>query len=217
MRSSFCIQYIAFHIAIGVAIVLILMVTGVIDISRDHHVIKDVDVPSPVVPDSYEPPGGVMEPPDYQLPFSIQGYTDEDFIWLQRNIYFESRNQGFQDMVAVGYVVVNRVRDPRYANSIREVVTQSKLDLINNPIRNKCHFSWFCDGRSDNPDLTNPLEREAWNASGRAAHLVLNGSVEDPTNGALYYHMPSTTPYWAQTIGYTQRTVKIGHIFYRRL
>ena len=40
------------------------------------------------------------------------------------NMYWESRNQTFHGLLAVGQVVMNRVHDPRYPNTICEVVHQ---------------------------------------------------------------------------------------------
>ena len=68
---------------------------------------------------------------------------------LADNIYFEARNQGFAGWVAVAQVTLNRVRDDRFPNTICEVVKQGLTYESGFPIRDKCQFSWYCDGKSD--------------------------------------------------------------------
>ena len=74
---------------------------------------------------------------------------------LAKNIYFEAKNQGTGGWLAVAFVTLNRVKDTRYPNTICEVVYQGpskpswqdpKKQI---PIRHKCQFSWFCDGKPD--------------------------------------------------------------------
>ena len=59
---------------------------------------------------------------------------------LARNIYFESANQSQLGKLAVGLVVMNRVRSDRYPNTICGVVNQ----------RNQ--FSWVNNGKSNTPN-----------------------------------------------------------------
>ena len=74
----------------------------------------------------------------------------------------------------------------------------------------KCQFSWHCDGKTDVPH-----NRSAWEKSLRLSSAVLNkGSVIlDPTDGALWYHSDSVSPYWAASLQVSE--VVGNHIFYR--
>src|SRR6056300_189428 len=76
---------------------------------------------------------------------------------LALNIYFEARNQSFDGKVSVSHVVLNRVKDNRYPNTICGVIYQSYKTSSGFPIRYKCQFSWYCDGKSDVPK-----ENDAW-------------------------------------------------------
>ena len=81
-------------------------------------------------------------------------YTDVDVTWLAKNVYFEARNQGIAGQLAVASVTLNRVADRRFPNTIKEVVTQSLYrnswrDGTPIPIKHKCQFSWWCDGKPD--------------------------------------------------------------------
>jgi len=71
-------------------------------------------------------------------------------VCLALNIYHEARNQPTIGQVAVGQVVMNRVRDERFPDTVCGVVKQGQTyswqpDL---PIRNKCQFSWWCAGQT---------------------------------------------------------------------
>ena len=70
---------------------------------------------------------------------------------LTENIYFEARGQGQAGWLAVAQVTLNRVEDRRFPNTVCEVVKQGLTYASGQPIRNKCQFSWYCDGKSDNP------------------------------------------------------------------
>ena len=75
----------------------------------------------------------------------------EAIMCLALNTYHEAKNQSFVGQVAVAQVVMNRVEDDRYPNNVCDVVKQGltykwKPTL---PIKNRCQFSWYCDGKSD--------------------------------------------------------------------
>jgi N-acetylmuramoyl-L-alanine amidase len=134
---------------------------------------------------------------------------------MAQNIYFESGNQPFSGKLAVANVTLNRVSDTQFPDTICNVVYQSKEwkeswltgDMI--PVRGRCQFSWYCDGRSDEP-----RDSVTWLESIRIADLVL-GSEQylDITDGALWYHADYIYPYWADHL---ERLVVIeNHIFYK--
>ena len=75
------------------------------------------------------------------------------------------------------------------------------------PVRNKCQFSWFCDGKSDIP-----TDSATWMTSLKIANMALTGAYFDVTSGATHYHADSVHPYWADQLN---RTVTIdNHLFY---
>jgi spore germination cell wall hydrolase CwlJ-like protein len=131
-------------------------------------------------------------------------------VCLALNTYHEARDQPFVGQVAVAQVVMNRVRDDRYPNTVCEVVKQSptyswKPDF---PVRNRCQFSWYCDGKSDKPKNT-----KAYAKALMIAHGVYHGNLDDFVEGATHYHAHYVTPEWAKT---KTMTVRINdHIFYR--
>jgi len=144
---------------------------------------------------------------------------------LALNVYHEARDQGTAGLFGVTAVVLNRVNDKRFPNTICEVVyqgptreswkTKKYKDLdpeerIYYPIKNKCQFSWYCDGKNDTPH-----NKEKYQEVLDLVKVILYNELPfvDITDGALFYHADYVTPGWAKT---KQRTIEIeDHIFYR--
>lgn len=96
---------------------------------------------------------------------------------LARVINGEARGEPFEGQVAVGAVVLNRVKHPSFPNSIAAVVYQPGA------------FTATVDGQ---------IGADMYDSSYRAADLCLSGM--DPSNGAIYYYNPSTaTNQWIRT------------------
>lgn len=134
----------------------------------------------------------------------------EALVCLALNVYHEARDQPFIGQVAVAQVVMNRVHDDRYPDDVCDVVMQGptyswKPDF---PVRHRCQFSWYCDGKSDKtPDQT------AWEQALVIAQGVHTGNLDDFVEGATHYHATYVLPEWAET---KYKTVQIGdHVFYR--
>ena len=133
------------------------------------------------------------------------------FLCLALNTYHEAKNQSMIGQIAVAEVVMNRVADSRYPNTICEVVKQGpKYKGSDVPVRHKCQFSWFCDGKSDEPRR----DSKEWRRAQEYARIVLSGRIVlDVTEGATHYHATYVRPAWAKT---KTRTTRIeSHIFYR--
>lgn len=97
------------------------------------------------------------------------GTQSGDLYLLARVISAEARGEPYTGQVAVGAVVLNRVRHSSFPNSISGVIYQSGA------------FSCLDDGQFDEP-----IAESAY----RAAQDALNGS--DPSGGAIYYFNPTT-------------------------
>jgi len=96
---------------------------------------------------------------------------------LARLIHGEARGEPYVGMVAVGAVVLNRVKSSRFPNTIAGVIYQAGA------------FDAVSDGQIN----LAPNEQ-----SRRAARDALNGW--DPTGGCLYYYNPATaTSKWIWT------------------
>ena len=137
------------------------------------------------------------------------------FICLALNTYHEAKNQSLVGQIATAQVVMNRVADNRYPNTICEVVKQGphrpswENPEKEYPVKHRCQFSWYCDGK---PDM--PKNEKAWRKAQDVAFLVYYNKINlDVTEGATHYHATYVKPAWAKTKTRTTRIEK--HIFYR--
>jgi len=129
---------------------------------------------------------------------------------MAANVYHEAKNQSMLGQFAVAQVVMNRVEDHRYPNTICEVVKQGLTYKNGKVVLGKCQFSWYCDGKSDEPNR----DSKAWGKAIRHASIVMGESINlDVTDGATHYHASYVRPAWAKTKTKTTRIDK--HIFYR--
>jgi len=135
------------------------------------------------------------------LPLSVATRTEQKC--LAEAIYFEARGEEEEGQVAVAQVVLNRVKNPAYPNSICGVVYQNKNK------RNRCQFSFACDGIRDR--IASP---GAWKTAERLAKEVLDGRrYLKMVDASTHYHADYVNPRWAKSMA---KRGKIGlHIFYK--
>src|SRR6056300_303686 len=163
----------------------------------------------------------------FQNPQIEELYTEEnrpELYCLAQNIYFEAKSEPLAGQYAVADVVLNRVKDTRYPNTICEVVregpikeswkTRQHKDLapkerIYHPIKNRCQFSWYCDGKADTI-----RDNDSWRMAQIIAYKIVHtDKMRGITEGATHYHADYVSPKWASKI---QLVGSIStHIFYR--
>ena len=139
----------------------------------------------------------------------------EALVCLALNAYHEARDQDIRGMIAVSQVVMNRVESKHFPDDICQVVSQGphrkswadETKLV--PLRDRCQFSWYCDGKSDEPH-----EKQAWETSVLIARGILNGNIDNLVGNSLWYHADYVEPDWAAE---KQEKIIIGdHIFYEK-
>ena len=139
----------------------------------------------------------------------------ESVVCLAKNAYFEARNQSILSQIAVSQVVMNRVQHEDFPNTVCGVVYEAQLskwykEKLNKevPLKDRCQFSWYCDGKADII-----RDQDAYELALAVAHQVLSGyDMVDVTKGALWYHATYVRPYWAKEKLYTVKHE--DHIFY---
>jgi len=148
--------------------------------------------------------------------------TKKEVECLAQNIYHEARGQNDIGKLAVAHVTINRVQHKRFPNTVCGVVKQghtkpSWKDGSPTPIKNKCQFSWYCDGKKDVV-----LEPKAWQEAMVFANQVYHNRVtgfaqssrwNDNVQGAMWYHNTKVDPYWASSMKKVNHID--NHIFYR--
>lgn len=152
------------------------------------------------------------KPTIFDAPVEVEeknNYSDKDIECLARNIYFEARNQSVLGQYAVGWVTINRMYSEKFPNTVCGVVHQAvRKDGV--PVRHKCQFSWYCDGKSD--IITDNI---SYKRAVEIATELLNtySNTLDVTDGATYYHANYVNPSWSRKF---DKIVQIDrHIFYR--
>lgn len=131
---------------------------------------------------------------------------------LALNVYHEARNEGEQGQRAVAWATLNRTTDKHYPDNVCDVIYQSIRDKSGAPIKHKCQFSWYCDGKSDDIE-----DIDSWKEAEYIASDVMSkfGKETDPTGGAVMYHADYVTPDWVDDY---KREVEIDtHIFYAEI
>jgi len=117
---------------------------------------------------------GLAEKPPALLPgnggMGLVNLTAGEMDLLARCISGESRGEPYKGQVAVGAVILNRVKSPVFPNTVREVIyARNQFEVVRN-------------------GQINLAPTDSSVAAARAA-----AAGEDPTGGALYFFDPSKT------------------------
>lgn len=122
---------------------------------------------------------------------------------LATAVYFEARGESEAGQRAVAQVVLNRVLDYRYPSTVCGVVFQ------NQTWRNRCQFSFACDGRPERIS-----DKGSWSTAVKVAEEALVGDYFDEEVGeATHYHATYVRPRWSR---YLRKVDRVGtHIFYQ--
>jgi len=121
---------------------------------------------------------------------------------LTAAIYYEARSQNDDGQRAVAQVVLNRVRDRAFPDSVCGVVYQGSTR------RTGCQFSFTCDG-----SMAFRRDSASWAHARDVAVAALSGQVYAPVGSATFYHANYVLPWWASSM---DRVATVGaHIFYR--
>jgi spore germination cell wall hydrolase CwlJ-like protein len=116
-------------------------------------------------------------------------------------LYWEARDENREGMVAVGHVVLNRVKSRKFPADICAVVKQGGEQP-------PCQFGYWCDGKRDEPE-----PGAQWRLAQAVAKEMLSTPPADPTGGALYFHSVDDGAAWQKQ---RRRTAAIGrHVYYR--
>lgn len=113
---------------------------------------------------------------------AASGGQTSDIQLLARAINGEARGENYEGQVAVGAVILNRVKHPDFPNTIAGVIYEPGA------------FTAVSDGQ-----INHPISEDS--TVYKAARDAMNGW--DPTNGCVYYFNPNTATnkwIWSKTI-----------------
>jgi len=127
---------------------------------------------------------------------------------LVEAIYFEGRSEELIAQLAIANVIIERVRLPNYPNTVCKVVRQGRY-YKGNPIRHKCAFSYWCDGKSERM-----YNKRAKETAIKVAAMAMNGILVEITLEATHYHTRAVSPYWSRHERITYLGSLGSHLFY---
>ncbi len=126
-----------------------------------------------------------------------------DWQCLAEALYFEARGESVKGQFAVGEVILNRVDNPQFPNSVCGVIKQGTGRKF------QCQFTYTCDGIKEVI-----AEPKAYERVGKVAALLLAGAPRKLVKGATHYHTRAVSPSWSRVY---PRVAAIGvHYFYKR-
>lgn len=122
------------------------------------------------------PSVGTPAPAKQSVTLEIQSVDNqEELDWLAKMIYSEGRGETLEGQIAIGAVIMNRVKSPLFPNNIKDVLFEKSYGYY--------QFT---------PAETGAINTATPNAQNiEAAKRAING--EDPTNGALFFYNPDKT------------------------
>ena len=140
----------------------------------------------------------------------VQMVNSEELECMSKNIYFEAAMESTAGKLAVAQVTMNRVNSSRYPNTVCKVITQGRHYKNGFPVKDRCQFSWYCDGKLDEPHIKSSMWKESQEV---AKYVLTTPDLMDITDGATHYHADYiSSPRWADP---RRKTVEIDtHIFF---
>lgn len=124
---------------------------------------------------------------------------------MARTLYGEARGEGYEGLVAVANVILNRsIRPSWWGNDIISV----------------CKKPWQFSCWNTNDPNREKLEKitsrnKKFKECLKVSKDIILGNLEDNTNGATHYHTKSIMPYWVKK---NKPCAKIGnHLFYKNI
>ena len=115
-----------------------------------------------------------------------------ELMCLSAIMFGEARGESDIGKIAVAYTAINRKADPKYPKNICAIMRQEKqyefLNKIGMPSEHQIKY-------------LEPI-----------AKAILEGKINDPTQGAKWFHTRNVKPYWSK-----DKLVKLAlgnHIFY---
>ena len=132
----------------------------------------------------------------------------DDFNCLVEALYHEARSESLLGMLSVANVILTRKESSNFPNTICKVVHQGKY-WKGNPIKDKCHFSYWCDSKPERfTDMAGLIK------SINVAEMSLKGIQVRQTVGSTHYHASYVTPKWASNPNFKSLGQVGTHIFY---
>lgn len=155
------------------------------------------------------------------LDVNIEDIDTEQAYCLAQNIYYEAKSENKQGQIAVASVTLNRANDPRFPDTICEVVQQSAISKYSKKL--VCAFTWYCEHDRKGKEIPvinkdgtiNEAVYKQFEAASIIAISAMSGNLKDNTHGATHFYNPNLAqPSWAAEL---KRTVRLGNHDFHKL
>lgn len=117
-------------------------------------------------------------------------------------VYYEARSETASGQRAVAEVILNRVKNKHFPDSVCGVVYQGSERSTG------CQFTFTCDG-----SMEIAPKGKVWDRSVKVANLVMSSGYTPSTHWATHYHTTEVSPKWSKTMRMTRQVG--NHVFYR--
>ena len=121
----------------------------------------------------YPDPAKIKHGTTIKIP--LNNSIENQILILAKALHGEARGEDRATRIAIAWVVKNRFNNGGWGNSITQVILKRK------------QFSCFNPWDKNYDEVKNP-HGSSWTQAKKIAKGVLEGTIADPTGGALYYH-----------------------------
>lgn len=151
---------------------------------------------------------GTIKPEDSGIVYGDLNLSQAELDMLTAMIYCESRGEPYEGQLAVGYVIMNRVRSTKFPNSLEAVLRQSK------------QFEPAGSGRFDIvltaywENIPGVIDTNAWSSCQKAAMVCVNS--DSNVGESLFFRTHAPVPQLAENLeaaGVPYWIIQ-NHIFY---
>lgn len=115
---------------------------------------------------------GAPQTPKIQIPKSSNGFSSNELYLMARTVHAEARGEPYEGQVAVAAVILNRIKDADFPNTVSGVIYQKgAFSAVN--------------------------ESQFWLTPNETAKKAVQDAINgwDPSNGAVYYYSPKKVGY----------------------
>lgn len=152
--------------------------------------------------------GGAIKPEDSGIVYGELSLNQTEMDMLTAMIYCEARGESYEGQLAVGYVIVNRIRSTKFPNDLESVLRQNK------------QFEPAGSGRFDIvltaywEEIPDIIKQGEWDSCRRAAEACVNG--ESNVGESLFFRTHAPVPQLAENLEAAGVPYWIlgNHIFY---
>lgn len=151
---------------------------------------------------------GTIKPEDSGIVYGELNLTQAELDMLTAMIYCEARGESYEGQLAVGYVIMNRVRSSKFPNNLESVLRQSKQFEPAGSGRFDIVLTAYWEG------IPGVIGQSEWNSCQKAALVCVNS--ESNVGESLFFRTHAPVPQLAENLEAAGVPYWIigNHIFY---